>query len=51
MLKWIVRNRTVWSFNCVQTNDWYLNELLVIHSNTWTHLTYDYKSYIFNAYV
>ena len=35
VLNWIVRNRTVWSFNCVQTNDRYLTELLVIYSNTW----------------
>ena len=49
MLNWIVINRTVWSFNCVLTNDWFLIELLVIHSNTWnllTLLTYVYKSYI-----
>ena len=32
-------NRTVWSFNCVQTNDWCLIELLARHSNNWNHLT------------
>ena len=31
---WMVWYRTVWSFNCVLTNDWCLIELLVIHSNT-----------------
>ena len=39
MLDWIVWNKTVWSFNCVETNDWCLIELLVIHGNTWNHLT------------
>ena len=39
MLNRIVWNRTVCSFNYVQTNDWYLNEFLVMHSNTWNHLT------------
>ena len=39
MLKWIVRNRTVWSFTCAQTNDWCLIELLRIHDNTWNNLT------------
>ena len=32
-------NRTVWPFYCVKTNDWRLIELLVIHNNTWNHLT------------
>ena len=32
-------NKTAWSFNCVQTNDWRLIELLMIRSNTWDHLT------------
>ena len=27
------------SFNCVETNDWCLIEILVIHSNTWNQLT------------
>ena len=40
MLNWIVRNRTVWSFNCVLTNDWYLIKLFVIHINTWNHLNF-----------
>ena len=39
MLNWIVWNRTVLTFNCVWINDWYLIEILVIHSNTWNHLT------------
>ena len=39
MLYWIVWNRTVWSFNCVLTNSWYLIELLVLNINTWKHLT------------
>ena len=39
MLSWMVRNRTVWSFYCVETNEWHLFELLVICSNTWEHLT------------
>ena len=44
MLSWIAWNRTVWPFNCAQTNDWCLIELFVIHSNTWlTLLTYVYK--------
>ena len=38
-LNQIVRNRTLWQFNCVQTNDWCLIELLVIDSNTWSNLT------------
>ena len=37
-LNWIAWNRTVWSFNCVKTNDWCLIELLVIHHNTWNYL-------------
>ena len=24
-------------FNCVQTNDWYWIELLILHSNNWNH--------------
>ena len=46
MLNWIVRNRTVWSSDCVYANNWCLIELL--HSNTWNHLTlltYVYKTY------
>ena len=39
MLKWIVRNRTVWLFNWVKTNNWCLIELLLIHKNTWNHFT------------
>ena len=34
ILNWIARNGTVLSFHSVHTNDWYLIELLVIHSNT-----------------
>ena len=33
MLNWIVINRSHLPFNYVQTNDWCLIELLVIHSN------------------
>ena len=39
MFKLIVRNRTLWPFNSVLTNGRCLIELLVIHSNTWNHLT------------
>ena len=39
MIDWIVSNKTVWSFECVWTNEWCLIELLVIYSNTWKHLT------------
>ena len=39
MLNWIIWNRTVWPFNCVLSNEWCLIELLIIHSNTWNHLT------------
>ena len=35
MQNWFVRNRNVWLFNCVLTNDSCLIELLVIHRNTW----------------
>ena len=31
--------RTVWPFKCVQTNDWCIIDLIVIHSNTWNHST------------
>ena len=36
--KWLIQNlivwnRTVWSFNCVLTNEWFLIELLVVHNN------------------
>ena len=38
MLEWINRNRTVLSFNCV--NKWLMFYwILVIHRNTWKHLT------------
>ena len=37
MLNWIFIKLTVWSFNCVLTNDWYLMELCEIHSNTYKH--------------
>ena len=36
MFNWIVRNRTVWTFNCV-INDWCLIELLEIEQ--FEHLT------------
>ena len=26
-------------FNCVQTNNWYQIELLILSDNTWNHLT------------
>ena len=39
MLNWIIRNRTVWLFNCIKANDWCLVELLLINNNTWNHLT------------
>ena len=32
MWNWIVRNRTLWPFNCVWINDWCQIEFLVIHS-------------------
>ena len=32
-------HRIFGSFNCVSINDLPFNELLVIHSNTWNHLT------------
>ena len=35
----IVWNGTDWSFNCVKTNDWCLDRLLMLNSNTWKHLT------------
>ena len=37
MPNWIVWNRTVWLFNCV--NKWCLIELFVIHNNTENYLT------------
>ena len=48
MLNWIIRNRTVWSVNCVPTNYWCFTELLAIHSNSWNYLNLSYvcKSYI-----
>ena len=39
MFNWIIRNTTVWSFNCAQTNNWCLIELSVINNNTSNHLT------------
>ena len=33
MLNWIIWNTTVWSFNCVKTNVWYL-----IVNDTWQYL-------------
>ena len=33
MLNWIAYNRNVWSFDCVQTNDWYLIELFLMFIN------------------
>ena len=39
MLNWIVRNRTVWSFNCESIIDWCLIDLVEKCSNTWKHLT------------
>ena len=36
MLNWNVRNRTVWSFNCVETNGRCLTESLVLNVNVKT---------------
>ena len=30
MLNWIVRNRMVWAFNCVQTNDYHQTKIFEI---------------------
>ena len=38
MLNFIVCNSTVWTFNCVETNDWCLIQLFMIHNNTLNHL-------------
>ena len=38
MLNWIVRNETLWPYNCMITCDC-LIVMLVIHSNTWNYLT------------
>ena len=39
VLIWIVWNRTVLTFNFEWINDWCLIELLMIHRNTWNHLS------------
>ena len=39
ILNWIAWNRTVWSFNCVETNDGYLIKMVVLNSSSWKYLT------------
>ena len=39
MLNWIAWNKTIWSFNCVQTDDWCLIKLYMLNSNTCKHLS------------